>query len=308
MHPPSPELQTADYNLLELQVCSLLEDERDFLANAANFAALVYNELPVINWAGFYFPGDDGLVLGPFGGKPACTRLPNGRGVCGAAFMNAKSVIVEDVNAFADHIVCDSASRSELVVPILQGGAIYGVFDIDSPVIGRFDERDRDGVERLVARFVERTPLPERFRRPRADRNRVNQRIDVQTCRDHHSVLHYLQLELAKPECTPAAAAQFFKRFRTVLLAHLKLEDDWLYPRLAESDDVIVRDKAQRYRNEMGDLRADFGALWSTWNEEAMGRDFEGWKRAWGAFAGRLTARMDREDHDLYVAAEADLQ
>ena len=157
----------ADYDLLQQQAASLLEGERDFIANAANFAALVFTELPAINWAGFYFPDEDGLVLGPFGGKPACTRLPKGRGVCGHAFENGRSVIVEDVDAFADHIVCDSASKSELVVPLRKGAALYGVFDIDSPVTARFDDRDREGVERLVATFVELTQLPERYKNDR---------------------------------------------------------------------------------------------------------------------------------------------
>ena len=153
-----------DYGLLEAQVRSLLADERDFIANAANFAAFVYTELPRVNWAGFYFPGADGLVLGPFGGKPACTRLPGGHGVCGRSFSNRESVIVDDVSAFADHIVCDSASKSELVVPLLHGGAVYGVFDIDSPELNRFLEGDARGVESLVRAFVDCTPLPEQYR------------------------------------------------------------------------------------------------------------------------------------------------
>jgi GAF domain-containing protein len=152
-----------DYDLLERQVGSLLEDESDFIANAANFAAFVYGELPVINWAGFYFPGEDALVLGPFGGKPACTRLPAGRGVCGRAFETAQTLVVDDVNAFADHIVCDSASQSEIVVPLRKGDAIYGVFDIDSPVTARFTPEDRAGIERLVAQFIKHTPLLERY-------------------------------------------------------------------------------------------------------------------------------------------------
>jgi L-methionine (R)-S-oxide reductase len=154
-----------DYDLLERQVVSLLEDERDFIANAANFAAFLYLEMPSVNWAGFYFPDEDGLVLGPFGGKPACTRLPRGKGVCNRAFDEAAPVIVDDVNAFPGHIACDSASRSELVVPLLHGGAVYGVFDIDSPEPGRFSQRDAKGVQRLVAAFVAHTPLPQRYRK-----------------------------------------------------------------------------------------------------------------------------------------------
>ncbi len=137
----------ADYDLLERQVTALLEGERDFIANAANFAALLYNALPLVNWAGFYFPDPGGLVLGPFGGKPACTRLPKGRGVCGKAFERAETVVVHDVSAEPGHIACDSESRSELVVPLLHGDAIFGVFDLDSPVLSRFTQRDKTGVE-----------------------------------------------------------------------------------------------------------------------------------------------------------------
>jgi GAF domain-containing protein len=154
---------STDYGLLEQQAASLLEDERDFIANAANFAAFVYGSLPLINWAGFYFPDERGLVLGPFGGKPACTRLPAGRGVCGRSFETAETVIVDDVNAFTDHIVCDSASQSEIVIPLRKGDTIYGVFDIDSPLTARFSEADAAGLERLVARFMEFTPIPERY-------------------------------------------------------------------------------------------------------------------------------------------------
>ncbi len=160
----APPRAPVDYHLLEKQVRGLLSGERDFIANAANFAAFVFNELPGVNWAGFYFPIEGGLVLGPFGGKPACTRLPQGRGVCGRSFSTRASLIVDDVHAFADHIVCDTASRSELVVPLLCEGAIYGVFDIDSPQLARFGDDDRAGIERLVAAFTALTPLPSHYR------------------------------------------------------------------------------------------------------------------------------------------------
>lgn len=144
-----------DYDLLVAQVEALLADETDFIANAANFAAFVYHELPDLNWAGFYFPARSGeLVLGPFNGRPACTRLPKGRGVCGAAFTSGQTVMVDDVHAFADHIVCDSASASEIVVPLRLGGEITGVFDIDSPRVARFNTQDRAGIERLVQAFL----------------------------------------------------------------------------------------------------------------------------------------------------------
>lgn len=172
--------QAPDYDLLERQVALLLEDERDFVANCANFAAFVYDALPRVNWAGFYFPDSSGLVLGPFGGKPACTRLPKGRGVCSQAFETARTVVVDDVTALADHIVCDSASRSEMVVPLLRENAVYGVFDLDSPALSRFGERDRAGIERLVRQFIDYTPLPERYRTEQPGTGvRINERIDA---------------------------------------------------------------------------------------------------------------------------------
>jgi L-methionine (R)-S-oxide reductase len=148
-----------DYDLMVRQVDSLLEGESDPIANAANFAAFVYYEIPGVNWAGFYFAARGGLLLGPFAGRPACTRLPEGRGVCGAAFITGKTQVVDDVEAFADHIVCDSTSRSEIVVPLIVDGTPIGVFDIDAPTLARFVAADRDGIERLVARFLERTPM-----------------------------------------------------------------------------------------------------------------------------------------------------
>jgi len=144
-----------DYDLLVAQATSLLAGETNFIANAANFAAFIYHEIPELNWAGFYFTAAGGeLILGPFNGRPACTRLPKGRGVCGAAVASGQTVVVDDVHAFADHIVCDSASASELVVPLGAGGEIVGVFDLDSPRVGRFSGADRAGIERLVQVFL----------------------------------------------------------------------------------------------------------------------------------------------------------
>jgi L-methionine (R)-S-oxide reductase len=154
------------YDLLEQQVRALLSGESDFIANAANFAAFIYYELPELNWSGFYFASEDGeLVLGPFAGRPACTRLPAGRGVCGAAMTAGATVVVDDVEAFADHIVCDSASRSEIVVPLLVHGQLIGVFDVDSPVHARFAQTDRIGIEQLVRAFMESVDWPARARR-----------------------------------------------------------------------------------------------------------------------------------------------
>ncbi len=144
-----------DYDLLVAQAGALLSGESDFIANAANFASFVYHELPELNWAGFYFADETGdLVLGPFNGRPACTRLPRGRGVCGAAFTQRETVVVADVDAFADHIVCDGASKSEIVVPLNDENGVYGVFDIDSPVVARFTDADRRGIEALVKVFL----------------------------------------------------------------------------------------------------------------------------------------------------------
>lgn len=160
------EVIVMDYALMERQIDALLESEPDPIANAANFAAFIYHEISGLNWAGFYFAAAAGeLVLGPFAGRPACTRLPKGRGVCGAAFTTGKTQVVDDVSAFVGHIVCDSASRSEIVVPLLVGGTAVGVFDVDAPTLARFDAVDRGGIERLVARFLAHTSLESLGRR-----------------------------------------------------------------------------------------------------------------------------------------------
>lgn len=144
-----------DYGLLERQARELLGGEDDFIAGAANFAAFVYHELPDVNWAGFYLNTPSGdLLLGPFAGRPACTRLPAGRGVCGVAATKRETLVVNDVDAFAEHIVCDSASKSEIVVPLTIDGAFVGVFDCDSPKIARFSAVDSAGIERLVRAFA----------------------------------------------------------------------------------------------------------------------------------------------------------
>jgi L-methionine (R)-S-oxide reductase len=144
------------YDRLERQLRALLEEERDFVANAGNFAALIRHELPDVNWAGFYIANpNEELVLGPFCGRPACTRIAPGRGVCGAAAKRRATLVVDDVDAFSDHIACDAASRSEIVVPILRDDGLFGVFDVDSPLTARFTEADRAGLERLVGVFSE---------------------------------------------------------------------------------------------------------------------------------------------------------
>lgn len=133
---------------------ALLANESDPVATAANAAAAIYHGLPALNWAGFYFLRDNQLVLGPFQGKPACVRIPMGRGVCGTAAQERRSIVVPDVEAFPGHIACDAASRSELVVPLLYEGVLLGVLDMDSPDLDRFDSADRDGCEVLAAIVV----------------------------------------------------------------------------------------------------------------------------------------------------------
>jgi len=143
------------YAELAEQAEGLLAGERDRIANAANFASLVYHALPAINWCGFYLFDGTELVVGPFQGKPACVRIALGKGVCGTAAATRQTQVVDDVHAFAGHIACDSASRSEIVVPLVDGERLVGVWDVDSPKLERFDEEDRDGMERLCAIFME---------------------------------------------------------------------------------------------------------------------------------------------------------
>ncbi|QKL03162.1 GAF domain-containing protein [Pseudomonas sp. NY5710] len=145
------------YHLLAAQVQALFADERDFIANAAQFSAFLYNQVDDLNWAGFYLNRDEQLVLGPFQGQVACVRIPFGRGVCGAAAATRKTQRVEDVHAFAGHIACDSASNSELVIPLVKEGRLIGVLDLDSPKLARFSEADQVGLERLAAIFLELT-------------------------------------------------------------------------------------------------------------------------------------------------------
>jgi L-methionine (R)-S-oxide reductase len=151
-----PEL----YRELLSQARALLHGERDAIANAANLAALLYHSLPDLNWAGFYLMKDGELVLGPFQGKPACVRIPLGRGVCGTAAQSRRTQVVPDVHQFPGHIACDSASNSEVVVPIVHAGRVVGVLDLDSPIKARFDHEDALGLEAVVAAFVAATDLP----------------------------------------------------------------------------------------------------------------------------------------------------
>jgi L-methionine (R)-S-oxide reductase len=143
------------YRDLAQQLEGLLHGESDSVANAANTAALLFTTLPELNWAGFYFlRKPDELVLGPFQGKPACVRIAVGRGVCGTAVKERRAMLIEDVDAFADHIACDSASRSELVVPLFRGEDVIGVLDLDAPIPARFDADDQRGIEAIAAIYM----------------------------------------------------------------------------------------------------------------------------------------------------------
>ncbi|HEY4999544.1 MAG TPA: GAF domain-containing protein [Usitatibacter sp.] len=137
------------------QARALVAGERDATANAANLAALVFHTLPDLNWAGFYWMKGRELVLGPFQGKPACVRIALGKGVCGTAARDRRTVVVEDVHRFPGHIACDSASMSEVVVPLIRDGKVIGVLDLDSPSRARFDEDDARALESLAAIYLE---------------------------------------------------------------------------------------------------------------------------------------------------------
>jgi L-methionine (R)-S-oxide reductase len=156
------EAKVVIYRDLAEQLDALLTGETDPIANAANAAAVIYHSLPRLNWAGFYFLRDDILVLGPFQGRPACVRIALGSGVCGTAAFARRSILVPDVNAFPGHIACDTASRSELVVPLISDGTVLGVLDLDSPDLSRFDAEDQAGCETLagiVVRHLARSVL-----------------------------------------------------------------------------------------------------------------------------------------------------
>jgi L-methionine (R)-S-oxide reductase len=142
------------YSQLAEQLRSLLTGERDFIANAANFSSLLYHSLPDVNWVGFYLVKEGELVLGPFQGKPACIRIAIGKGVCGTAAERRQTVLVDNVHDFPGHIACDSESKSEIVVPLVEGERLLGVLDVDSPSLARFTEEDAEGLDKLVEIFV----------------------------------------------------------------------------------------------------------------------------------------------------------
>ena len=143
------------YQDLNQQLQALLTGETDLICNAAQFSAFIMQSLPELDWAGFYFARQEELVLGPYVGKVACTRIPFQRGVCGAAARSLTTQRVDDVHAVPDHIACDAASNSELVIPVIVNGELKAVFDMDSPVTHRFTHEDQAGIETLVASFIE---------------------------------------------------------------------------------------------------------------------------------------------------------
>jgi GAF domain-containing protein len=155
-HPSKASL----YEHLGRELDRLMAEQTDFLANISNFAALLFSKLPDLNWTGFYLLRASDLVLGPFQGKPACSCIALGDGVCGTAALRRAAVLVPDVHAFPGHIVCDEASKSELVVPVFKDDHLIGVFDMDSPLLNRFDAIDREHVERLLQQLMAGTVVP----------------------------------------------------------------------------------------------------------------------------------------------------
>jgi GAF domain-containing protein len=155
---PTPQPSSGSKPDFYQHICSqlqeLLKGESNFVANAANMVALLFHSLPDVNWVGFYLADGEELVLGPFQGKPACARIPFGKGVCGTVAKAGESIIVPDVSQFPGHIACDVASRSELVAPLWNWGKFIGVIDIDSPSLNRFDEDDQEGIESAIAVFL----------------------------------------------------------------------------------------------------------------------------------------------------------
>lgn len=147
------------YHEIHTQLTGIFSGERDALANAANMAAVLFQGLPALNWAGFYLLKNGELVLGPFQGKVACVRIPMGRGVCGTAAAQRQTVIVPDVHAFPGHIACDTDSASEVVVPLNGGGRLWGVLDLDSPHLNRFDADDARGLERAVSLWLDASDM-----------------------------------------------------------------------------------------------------------------------------------------------------
>lgn len=154
-------MAATDYDRLRTELIAVFEGERDLIANMANCAALLFETLPDLNWAGFYRAIGSDLVLGPFQGRPACVRIGPGRGVCGAAAAKRATIVVPDVHRFPGHIACDAQSRAEIVVPLIAAGRLIGVLDLDSPQPGRFDQTDAAGLEAIAAALLAASDIPE---------------------------------------------------------------------------------------------------------------------------------------------------
>ena len=161
VHTISGKSKIAVYDSLHDSLRHLIADQTDFLANISNFAALLFSGLPNLNWAGFYLLRGSDLVLGPFQGKPACSCIAMGDGVCGTAALQRAAVLVPNVHAFPGHIVCDEASQSEMVLPVFKDERLIGVLDLDSPQLGRFDDVDREQIETLLRMLMDGTDVPE---------------------------------------------------------------------------------------------------------------------------------------------------
>ncbi len=291
-----------DYDLLEKQATALCADERNFIANSANIAALLFNELPEINWAGFYFVEGADLVLGPFCGKPACTRLKNGAGVCGVAVRERRTLVVDDVHTFPGHVACDSASQSEIAVPLMLERAVLGVLDVDSPTIARFSASDQGGLQRIAERLLELSALPRSLveHSPPLD---INDRITIQTCRDQHVVIRYL-LEEMSSNVPPAKMLELLRRLKTMLLAHLRLEDEWLFPKLLGGRNAELAATARRHQSEMGGIKDSFVTLMGAWDShDSMAARHDLFKLEWATFNNELLRRIRREDEELYSGA-----
>jgi len=143
------------FKYLYLEIESLLSNERNFISNASNFAAHLFSKLENVSWLGFYFNSNGDLLLGPFAGKPACSRLPHGKGVCGSSFITKKTIIVGDVHQFPGHIACDDANNSEIVVPLIKDDIAFGVLDLDSLSFDRFNDDDKESLEALVKILIQ---------------------------------------------------------------------------------------------------------------------------------------------------------
>ncbi|HEY5883116.1 MAG TPA: GAF domain-containing protein [Pyrinomonadaceae bacterium] len=156
--------KTELYSELGVQLRAVFEGEGDFIANAANFSSLLYHSLPDVNWVGFYLLKSNELVLGPFHGQPACVRIAIGKGVCGTAAQLRQTVVVENVHEFPGHIACDSASNSEIVVPLIKEGQLIGVLDLDSPTLSRFDDDDAKGLNELANTFLQSSDKSSEFK------------------------------------------------------------------------------------------------------------------------------------------------